>query len=32
MFSQEPRRLLNRNELMVVICEFRFPEILAIAA
>ena len=32
MFSQEPRRLLKRNQLMEVICQFRFPEILAIAA
>ena len=32
MFSQEPRRFLKKNQLMEVICQFRFPEILAIAA
>ena len=32
MFSQEPRRLLRKNQLMEVICQFRFPEILAISA
>ena len=32
MFSQEPRRFLKKNQLMDVICQFRFPEILAIAA
>ena len=32
MFSQEPRRFLKKKQLMEVICQFRFPEILAIAA
>ena len=32
MFSQEPRRLLRKNQLMEVICQFRFTEILAISA
>ena len=32
MFSQEPRRFLKKNQLMEVICQFRFPEILASAA
>ena len=32
MFSQEPRRFIKKNQLMEVICQFRFPEILAIAA
>lgn len=32
MFSQEPRRRFRRPQLMEVICQFRFPEILSIAA
>lgn len=32
MFSQEPRCLLNRNQLSDVICQLRFPDILIIGA
>ena len=32
MFSQEPRRIFGRNPIMEVICQLRFPEILAIGA
>lgn len=30
MFSQEPRRLFRKNQLVEVICQLRFPEILTI--
>lgn len=32
MFSQEPRQAFRKNQLMEVICQLRFPEILTIAA
>ena len=32
MFSKEPRCIYSRNQLAEVICQLRFPEILAIAA
>ena len=32
MFSNEPRVIYRRNQLGEVICQLRFPEILAIAA
>ena len=32
MFSQEPRRRFQKPQLMEVICQLRFPEILSIAA
>lgn len=32
MFSQEPRCIFGKNQLMEVICQLRFPEILTIGA
>ena len=32
MFSQEPRRIFGKSPIMEVICQLRFPEILAISA
>lgn len=32
MFSQEPRRIFGKNPILEVICQLRFPEILAITA
>ena len=32
MFSNEPRRIFGKNPILEVICQLRFPEILAIGA
>ena len=32
MFSNQPRKIYRRNQLIEVICQLRFPEILKIEA